>query len=134
MHDMMKKLLEKKALNGKMLPDHEKEAKMSVLHELRKHMDDMMADKVGSLKKVSVMSDSKPGLEHGLDKARELIAAGDEQPDHGEPESENELLPGEGTEDEGSLQDELSDEQSMSPEEIDAEIARLTSLKEKRKA
>lgn len=136
MHDLMKKLLEKKAGEGKMLSDNEKDAKMSVLGDLKSHMDHMLSEKVGGLKKVSVMSDSKPGLDEGLKKARELIAHGDEQPDHGEHDSENELLPGEGQEDEGSEQEEMSEspDEEMSEQEADRKIAELQAHKEKLKA
>lgn len=135
MNDMMKKLLEKKSKDGKMLPDHEKEAKMSVLHDLKNHMNDMMANKVDGLKKVSVMSDSPEGLKEGLDKAQELLH---------HPKDSELALPSDSDKESGeSLEEEASEspeeealespEEEMSEGDIDAKIAHLMALKSKKK-
>ncbi len=86
---MMKKLLDKKG-KGSKLSDSEKEAKMSVLEDLRKMMEDHMGESLGGLKKVTVASPDKEGLESGLDKAREMIGQikeGDHSPEDAEMEA-----------------------------------------------
>lgn len=96
--------------------DMKKEAKLSVLKELRELASKMMGDDLkngmDSMKKVTVASDSKEGLKRGLEKAEEMMDVG--------PEGQSE---------EAEMTDELEGE--MSPEELDAEIARLQSLKSK---
>lgn len=57
----------------KKLSPVEQKAGSKVLDELRKHTQGMMNDKMGNLKKVSVMSDSKEGLKEGLSKAEEMM-------------------------------------------------------------
>ena len=52
------------------MSDVEKDAKKSVLGELRQTADDMMKDKLSGLKKVTVASDSPEGLEEGLEKVK----------------------------------------------------------------
>lgn len=73
--DNFKKMLEKK----KGLSDVEKDAKMNVVKDLRDSASSMMKDKLGGLKKVTVASDSKEGLEEGLDKAEELLEGEDKE-------------------------------------------------------
>ncbi len=63
------------------MSDHEKQAKMGVLHHLKSmaedmmkgHMDNQPPGGAGGMKKVSVMSDSPEGLSEGLDKAKDLV-------------------------------------------------------------
>jgi len=57
-----------------------KEAKMEMLKQLKKMMHEDMydgmdeeMDKMGKMKKVTVMSDSKEGLEEGLSKAEQIL-------------------------------------------------------------
>lgn len=74
-----------------MLSDMAKHAKMSVLKDVHNMAAQDMAGKLHGLKKVSVMSNSPAGLQHGLDKAKELLGHAvegespveehDEQPD-----------------------------------------------------
>lgn len=70
MHDKLKKILGKK----RDLKPAEKHAKMHVLKHMRDEAAGEMGHKLGSLKKVSVMSDSKEGLEKGLDKAKQVVS------------------------------------------------------------
>lgn len=74
MHDKMMKMFGKK----RSLSDNEKNAKMDVMKELRDQAASAMHDKMGNMKKVSVMSDSPEGLQHGLDKAKSLVNDTDE--------------------------------------------------------
>jgi hypothetical protein len=80
MDDKMKKLMEKKK-DGKEIDPMHKEAKMSMLKELRDQMSGMMKDDLqnhgASMKKVEVAAPDAAGLAHGLDKAKELIGAAD---------------------------------------------------------
>lgn len=65
------------------MSDTHKEAKKAKLKELIGHMNGMIAE---PLKKVSVMADSKQGLEHGLNTAKEILGNADgaspEESDH----------------------------------------------------
>lgn len=79
-------MMEKKKGMSKMHPLAQK-AKMGVVEHMGKMADDAMADKVKGLKKVSVASNSEEGLEHGLDKAKDILhglppAFDDSHPDH----------------------------------------------------
>ena len=65
----MKELFAKK----KKIGDVEKEAKMGVLKEVSDMAGAAMGDKLKGLKKVTVASDSKEGLDKGLSKAKELL-------------------------------------------------------------
>lgn len=62
----------KKDAQGEM-SDVEKSAKSSVLEDLRDQASKAMSGKLHGLKKVTVASDSGSGLEHGLDKAKEML-------------------------------------------------------------
>lgn len=59
------------------LSPSERQAKMDVVKDLRDAASEAMNSKMDGLKKVSVLSDSQEGLEHGLDKAKEVVS-GDE--------------------------------------------------------
>lgn len=74
---MNPKFNEMLAKKRKMKPA-EKHAKMSVLHDLKGALADDMGDKLGGLKKVSVMSNSPQGMQAGLDKAK-MMADGSPQ-------------------------------------------------------
>lgn len=153
MHDKMMKMLGKK----RSLSENEKKAKMDVMGELRDSAASAMSDKMDGLKKVSVMSDSKEGLKHGLDKAKSMFNKGGEVvsdmdeavaeaenpyhdndmakaehafPDH-QDASEEEDPDQEGSE---SDEQELADHPEgshMSEEEIDSQLEHLTKLKER---
>lgn len=114
--DMMMKMMgKKKEEHGN--PDMKKDAKLSVLKELRKMASDMMGDDVkgGMMKKVTVAAPSEEGLKMGLEKAEDMVEGE-------EPESE------EGYDE---MTDWSSDLMKYSPEEIDAKIAELQAAKEK---
>lgn len=70
MHDKLAKILGKK----RDLHPSEKHAKMSVVKHLRDMASQEMGSKLDGLKKVSVLSDSQSGLEHGLDKAKQVVS------------------------------------------------------------
>ena len=70
MHDKLKKLIDKKKARGGEMSSNEQKAKGSVLKEL---IGDMAGEMGGKLKKVTVASSSKKGLEKGLDKAKEMM-------------------------------------------------------------
>lgn len=70
--DKLIKKLASKAKHKEMSPA-ELEAKKAVLHHLMSDMDEMMAGKMNGLKKVTVASNSEEGLEHGLDKAKDVL-------------------------------------------------------------
>lgn len=66
----MAKMLEKK----RDLSPNEKHAKLGVLKELHDMASADMGDKLDGLKKVSVMSDSPEGLQHGLEQAKHILS------------------------------------------------------------
>lgn len=105
-----------------------KEAKMSVLKELRKMASEMMGgdfkkgmdEHMAGMQKVSVAAPDKEGLKKGLDKAEELL----------DKKEDMHMMPdGEMMDDEEM--DEYSDEECDTPEEVDAKIAKLEELKKK---
>jgi hypothetical protein len=69
--DQLKRLREKKGMH-KMHPMAQK-AKMNVLDHMSKMAEEAMGDKLKDMHKVSVASDSKEGLEAGLDKAHDVL-------------------------------------------------------------
>ena len=71
LHDKMRKML---ASKKDLSPAHKK-AKMDVAGALRDDMSDEMKNKLGSMKKVSVIAPDKQGLQEGLEKAKQLAAA-----------------------------------------------------------
>lgn len=110
----MKLLADKKPEKMK---DIDLKAKKNALQGLFSELDDVMKDKLMSkdVKKVSVMSDSKEGLEQGLEKAKEIVEA---KPEMIAPESE-----------EMEEEQEISEDMPMSEEEIDAKIQALMEKK-----
>lgn len=108
---MMKKMMDKKSEGSS---DMKKDAKLSVLKELRKMASDMMGEdlKGGMMKKVTVAAPSTEGLKEGLEKAEDLMG---EMP-NGEEESE------EGYDEMTDWSDDLS---KYSPEELKAKIEEL---------
>lgn len=73
MHDKMMKMFGKK----RDLSEHERNAKMDVMKEMRDEAAKAMHGKLDGLKKISVLSDSKEGLSKGLDKAKEIAGLSD---------------------------------------------------------
>lgn len=69
---MFEKMLAKK---GKKVSPVEQKAKKDVLSDLSGQASGMMGDKLGSLKKVSVLAPDEKGLKKGLDSAKELLSA-----------------------------------------------------------
>lgn len=122
MDAMMKKLMMLKKDKKKMSPS-EKEAKMSVLKDLKSVAEEAMGDDLKGMKKVTVAADSEEGLEEGMDKAKELLKAkmGDMSPADAEHEEEE-------------MEEESEDSEDMSEEELDAKIAKLMEMKKKLKA
>lgn len=110
--EMMKKMMGK---NDEDSSDMKKEAKLSVLKELRKMASDMMGDDVkgGMMKKVTVASPSTEGLKEGLSKAEDMMESA--------PESDEM----------DAYEDDDMDMENCSPEELDAKIAKLQELKAK---
>lgn len=150
MMQKFQKMLEKKSKGEKPLSDMEKEAKMSVIDEMRKMADDQMGGKLDGLKKVTVAANSKPGLAEGLDKAKQILGHGEEGSDDEEasesPEMEqaeeetHEDLDGDNEEGESPehqeavLGHEAPNAEDMTedshPDEIDKKIQELLALKE----
>lgn len=76
MREKMMKMLAKK----RDLSPVERHAKMDVVKGLKDSVSEMMGHKLDGLKKVSVASDSSEGLQHGLEKAHEIVSG----PEHAE--------------------------------------------------
>ena len=70
MHEKLQKLIDKKKAKGGELPEAHAKAKGHVLKDL---IGDMGKEMSGNLKKVTVASASKKGLEKGLEKAQEMM-------------------------------------------------------------
>lgn len=102
------KLMKKKEGEGKKMSSSHKRAKGDVLKHLMSEMDDMGAETLQGAKKVSVMADSKEGLEKGLEKAKEIV----EQKVPSEDEESEEM-------------EESEDSEEESREELKAKIAEL---------
>lgn len=81
MNKAFEKLLAKKKAMGDEMPKQRMDARSSVLDDLMSNMDGRQSDKLG-MKKVSVMSNSKEGLQSGLDKAKDALS--DESPEDAE--------------------------------------------------
>lgn len=75
LHDKMKKMLDKKKGHND-LSDVEQHAKKSVLEDLRDQASKAMSSKLDGMKKVSVGSNSKEGLSHGLEMAHDIVQDG----------------------------------------------------------
>lgn len=74
MEDMLKALMKKKK-SGPEMSEHEKNAKMGVLHQIHKMATDAMGDDIKGMKKVTVASNDDQGLQEGLANAKQLLAA-----------------------------------------------------------
>lgn len=156
MREKFDKILAKK---GKKISPAEQKAKGDVLSDLHGQASDAMGDKLMKMKKVSVMSPDKSGLEDGLDKAKELLNnvpddtddnnyqaveghgnAHDEDPGTSEEHEGGPVYPPElhhqeesmvGDEDKHDLEEKLEPEHNMSEEDIDRKIDLLNQLKAK---
>lgn len=117
-HDKMAKLLAKK--KDRPMDDLEKQAKMSVIKDMGNSAMRDLAGKLHGLKKVTVASDSKEGLQKGLEKAEELLS---NMPNGEQLEESDESM-------EESEDQEMSSDEDMSEEEINAELERLMQKKQ----
>ena len=122
MNDKLLKALEKK---GKKLDPVAKEAKMGVLKDLSSQAGGLLKDKLKGLKKVTVASDSKEGLEEGLDKAEELISGKIGEDGHEMEEEMEEPL---------EVAEVSDEEEDLSPEQIEEQIQKLQALKQEKLA
>lgn len=129
MKERMLKMLEDKFKKSDMSPE-EKDAKKSVLGDLVKEMNGMVANSIKGLKKVTVAAKDNEGLKEGLEKAEDMV----EKKDDVMSEKSCPMCEGNGCEEcpkEDVKEMESSEESEMSPEEIDMMIAELQSKKEK---
>ncbi len=157
------KLMQKKKMEGKEMSPVERQAKMNVVHEMRKMASDEMSEPLKNMKKVSVASNSPEGLKEGLDKAKQVVsgqgmAHGGLAESHAPGMEEDASNPG--GPDMESLEEETGDDldhdneegeslehaqavlgghdeghdSPMSPDEIDARIMELMKLKEHMKS
>lgn len=125
MDPKMLKMLGKKKDNK--MGDTEKEAKMNVVKEMRDMAASQMGEKLKGLKKVTVASDSKDGLEKGLQKAEDLLENSSE--DGEEPSEENHDLMSQLENESDESEEDYAD---CSPEELDQKIKMLSELKQKK--
>lgn len=107
----------------------EKKAKLSALKEAHGMASDMMKKGLSGAKSVKVMSDSKEGLEKGLDMAKKIVDK--EDPMLGEDQMEDSEM-GEKMEDaQEGYEDQQDESMPMDEDDIDAQIEHLMKLKEK---
>lgn len=146
MHDKMAKLMALKKKKGDEMSPAEKEAKGNVIRDMMSMADDAMKDKLHGLKKVTVASNDEAGLQHGLDKAKEIVS-GPEHDDMVEDAedgngrdgdifagSQNQDEEGEGEEESPEHEamespEEEAGEHGMSEDEVDAKLAELMKIK-----
>jgi hypothetical protein len=112
----------------------EKKAKLTALGAANDMATEALKGKLSGIKKVSVVSDDKQGLEKGLEKAKKIVGAVESE-DESEDESEGGIsrLGYHGDEDEEEGESCEMDEESepQDEEEIDTMIAHLMKMKEK---
>jgi hypothetical protein len=121
--------------------DMKKQAKLAVLKHIRQMASDVMKDdmKGKGFKKVTVASDSKEGLEEGLEKAKELVGKPDlaaalekESKDEDEAEDTEEEEAEDMEESEMSPEEEAAEgDPSDTPDSLDAQIKALQDKKHK---
>ena len=116
MHKDLEKLFRKKLEEKGPISEKEQKARDSVYDDLSEMADDEM---VKPLKAVKVMSNSKEGLEEGLDKAKQVLDSSEESEEEQESESE-----------EGGEMEEMSEVELMKKlEEIKAALEKKKSYK-----
>lgn len=120
----------------KKLSPMEQDAKLSVLKAIMGDMDSVMCDDLDSKKKmkVSVISDSKQGIEKGLNQAEDIVQADESGmtiPKFGSAQDPGALMTEEDYEDDSSEEPELEDEH-LSSDELDKKIKKLIALKEQK--
>ena len=144
--DKFSKLLEKKKAKGELSPV-ETSAKASVLQHLIEDAKQQMGAGLHGLKKVTVASPDEAGLEHGLDKAKELLhshasaMAGED--DHGgvSDEGDTRLNDDEDGDQDGDMEDGVDGakyedhdpDEDLDEDALNAKLQKLMQLKEKRK-
>lgn len=114
MNSMLEKL--KGLKKTRTMSEPEQEGKLAAIGKLNESASKSMGDKLSSLKKVTVASDSEQGLEKGLTKAKELIGKlpmGDEESEDAEMIEEPKMAL----------------DESASSEELEEEIQRLLAIK-----
>lgn len=134
--DKMEKLLEKK--KAKKLSKNEIHAKSSVLNHLRDTAAEMMKERLGDVKKATIMADSPEGMEKGAELVKKIAGSMPKDESSGEKsgmkeagEEEAEMVAeAEGHEGEESSDSEEAGEEA-SKEELLAEIERLKAKIEK---
>lgn len=114
----------KKKGKEKDMDELHKSAKMDAVSEMRDMAAEAMKGKLDGLKKVSVASDSKEGLQKGLEKAKELVNKG--------PMAEEAAAEGESEEQEAAEQEAAPGAESK--EELMAEVERKLKELEELKA
>jgi len=128
--DKMKEMMAKK--KGKEMSDAEKKAKLGVLGHMKKMAEDAMTDNLHGMKKVSVASDSKEGLEEGLEKAKEIISSKEQDEMVEDAEDGNQVgddLMAGGWDREEAEED--SEDEEMSSEELERKLQKLMAMKKK---
>lgn len=121
----MKKLMEMGS-DKKPAMDDKAKAKMKVLMDLKKMAADMMGEDLSEgMKKVTVAAPDSESMKAGLEKAEELMEEADDAEMDEMPDGMAEMM---GDDDEDEMM-----EEEMSPEDIEAEIARLMEMKAKMK-
>lgn len=127
MDDFLKLLKKKSDEQGGPKMNRHMEAKAAMAKELSDLLGSDLAEGVKGIKKVTVASDSKEGLEKGLEKAQKVLEAKDMEDESEDMEDESEEM-----EDES---EESEDESEMS--DVEDEIAKLEEqikqLKKKKK-
>lgn len=132
------KMMDKKKKGKKEdMSDTEKSAKMGVLEDLKNQASEEMGKRLKGLKKVTVASDSKEGLQAGLNKAEDIL--------ENEVEGEEDL----GDESESGPRDDANDKhmeaveegagtaygqddlEGLSEEEVDAKLEKLMKMRDK---
>ncbi len=106
----------------------EQKAKLAALKEAHGLASGMMKDGLSGAKKVSVMSDSKEGLEKGLDMAKKIV---DKKPELGEDEMEDSEMSDSMEAAQEGYEDQQDESMPMDEDDIDAQIEHLMKLKEK---
>lgn len=132
MKHMLEKLMEMKK-GKKPLSENEKKAKMSAVKDLSSIAKEAMSDGMKGLKKVTVASNDEEGLKSGLEKAKELLGDKDEATEDAEEvvgaDLDGDAEEGESEEHKEAVLGEEKEPSEMSPEELDAKIKELMTIK-----
>lgn len=113
--DILEKL---KGLKKRKLSDEEKEAKLGALEKYSGKSKEGMLERLGGVKKVSVIAKDKDGLEEGLDKAKEILEDEDLEESELSDDFENE-----------QDEEDSDDEDELSLDDIEEKIRELEALK-----